>query len=221
MRHSRSIPIGLVALATCALTNMARAQRGAPPDTTTRVVDKVFDAWRTTDSPGCALGVSRNGHVVYERGYGMANLETGTPITPTSIFHVAAVSKQFTAMAIMLLAHDGKLSIDDDIRKYLPEIRDYGTPITIRHLLTHTSGLRDQWELIALARGRFEEDRITEADVMDIVPRQKALNFAPGAEYVYSNTGFTLLGVIVKRVSGLSLREFADSRIFRPLGMTR
>jgi CubicO group peptidase (beta-lactamase class C family) len=123
-------------------------------------------------------------------------------------------------MAIMLLARDGKLSVDDDIRKYLPEIPNYGTTITIRHLLTHTSGLRDQWELLALARGRFEENRITEADVMDIVPRQKALNFTPGAEYLYSNTGFTLLGVIVKRVSGKSLKDFADERIFKPLGMT-
>lgn len=220
MRHSSVITTTLVALATCVLTSMAYAQRGAPTDTTTRIVDRVFDAWRTTDSPGCALGVARNGRVIYERGYGMANLETGTPITPSSIFHVASVSKQFTAMAIMLLARDGKLSIDDDIRKYLPEIRDYGTPITIRHLLTHTSGLRDQWELLSLARGRFEEDRITEADVMDIVPRQTALNFTPGSEYVYSNTGFTLLGVIVKRVSGKSLRDFADERIFKPLGMT-
>src|SRR3954469_23303917 len=107
MRHFRLVLIALVALAT--LTNTAHAQRAAAPDTTTRIVDKVFDAWRTTDSPGCALGVSRNGHVVYERGYGMANLETGTPITPSSIFHVASVSKQFTAMAIMLLAHGGKL----------------------------------------------------------------------------------------------------------------
>jgi CubicO group peptidase (beta-lactamase class C family) len=190
------------------------------PDTTAREVDRVFAAWRDTEGPGCALGVSSKGRVVYERGYGMANLETGTPIRPSSIFHVASVSKQFTAMAIMLLARDGKLSVDDNIRKYLPEIPDYGSPITIRHLLTHTSGLRDQWDLISLARGRFEEDRITEADVMDIVPRQKALNFRPGAEYVYSNTGFTLLGVIVRRVSGESLRAFADARIFKPLGMT-
>jgi len=196
------------------------AQRGSISDTTTRVVDRVFDAYSGTSSPGCALGVSRNGRVVYERGYGMANLETGTPITPASIFHVASVSKQFTAMSIMLLARDGRLSVDDDIRKYLPEIPSYGTTITIRHLLTHTSGLRDQWNLIALARGRFEEDRITEADVMDVVSRQTALNFTPGAEYLYSNTGFTLLGVIVKRVSGKSLRDFADERIFKPLGMT-
>lgn len=188
-------------------------------DTTARDLNRVFDAWRDTEGPGCAVGVSRNGRVVYEHGYGMANLETDTPIRPSSIFHAASVSKQFTAIAVMLLARDGKLSVDDDIRKYLPEVPDYGTPITIRHLLTHTSGLRDQWELIRLSRGRFEENRITEADVMDIVTRQKALNFTPGAEWVYSNTGFTLLGVIVKRVAGKSLRDFADERVFKPLGM--
>lgn len=189
-------------------------------DSITRLADRAFDAFRGTDQPGCALGVSRNGRVVYERGYGMANLETGTPIRPASIFHVASISKQFTAMAVLLLASDGKLSIDDDVRKYIPELPDYGTPITLRHLMTHTSGLRDQWDLIQLSRGRFEENRITEADVMDIVPRQRALNFKPGSEIVYSNTGFTLLAVVVKRVSGQSLREFADARIFKPLGMT-
>jgi CubicO group peptidase (beta-lactamase class C family) len=206
--------------AAIALPQRAASQpRAGAPDTTTRMVDRVFDAWRGTERPGCAVGVSRNGRAVYEQDYGMANLETTTPIRPASIFHVASISKQFTAMAIMLLARDGALSIDDNIRKYLPEIPDYGTPITIRHLLTHTSGLRDQWDLIGLARGRFEENRITEADVMDIVPRQKALNFTPGAEYLYSNTGFTLLGVIVKRVSGKSLRAYADEKIFKPLGM--
>jgi CubicO group peptidase (beta-lactamase class C family) len=220
MRRHLVIPASIIAALSLPLPLALGAQRGPVSDTTTRVVDRVFEAYRGTDSPGCALGVSRNGRVVYERGYGMANLETGTPITPSSIFHVASVSKQFTAFAIMLLAHDGKLSVDDDIRKYLPEIPSYGTTITIRHLLTHTSGLRDQWELIGLARGRFEEDRITEADIMDIVPRQTALNFTPGSEYLYSNTGFTLLGVIVKRVSGKSLRDFADERIFKPLGMT-
>ncbi len=187
---------------------------------TARAVDRIFAAWRSTEAPGCAVGVSRNGRVVYEHGYGMANLETGTPIRPSSIFHVASVSKQFTAMAVMLLARDGKLSVDDNIRKYLPEIPDYGTPITIRHLLTHTSGLRDQWALIQLSRGRFEENRITEADVMDIVSRQKALNFTPGAEWAYSNSGFTLLGVIVRRVAGKSLRDFSEERVFKLLGMT-
>ncbi|HEV8446640.1 MAG TPA: serine hydrolase domain-containing protein [Gemmatimonadaceae bacterium] len=215
MRRFSSVP----ALGLLFLSRPVAAQAGGT-DTTYRAVDRVFAAFRDTDAPGCALGVSKEGRTIYERGYGMANLETGTPIRPSSIFHVASVSKQFTATAIMLLARDGKLSVDDNIRKYLPEIPDYGTPITIRHLLTHTSGLRDQWELIGLARGRFEEDRITEADVMDIVPRQKALNFKPGDEYLYSNTGFTLLAVIVKRVSGQSLRDFADARIFKPLGMT-
>jgi len=207
------------AVALAVVPAIATAQTRMPADSLARAIDRVFDAWRDTHGPGCALGVSRNGQTIVERGYGMANLETGTPIQSSSIFHVASVSKQFTAAAIMLLARDGKLSIDDNIRKYLPEIPDYGTPITIRHLLTHTSGLRDQWSLIYLARGRFEEDRITEADVMDIVARQKALNFTPGAEYVYSNTGFTLLGVIVKRVSGQSLKDFAAERIFTPLGM--
>ena len=206
-----------LALLTCSLSP-ARAQG---TDTLARAVDRVFDNFRDNDGPGCALGVSRDGQVVLERGYGMANLETDTPIQPTSIFHVASVSKQFTATAIMLLEREGKLSLDDDIRKYLPEIPDYGTTITIRHLLTHTSGLRDQWELLALARGRFEEDRITEADVLDIVSRQKALNFKPGSEYLYSNTGFTLLGVIVRRITGESLKDFAAQRIFTPLGMTR
>jgi CubicO group peptidase (beta-lactamase class C family) len=212
----RQVAFILVLIAGVASTSTAQGG-----DSVTRAVDKVFENFRNTDGPGCAVGVSRDGNVILERGYGMANLETDTPIRPTSIFHVASVSKQFTATAILLLERDGKLSLDDNIRKYLPEIPDYGTPVTIRHLLTHTSGLRDQWELLALARGRFEEDRITEADVLDIVSRQTALNFKPGAEYVYSNTGFTLLGTIVKRVSGQSLRDFADARIFKPLGMTR
>ena len=212
MRHTTAVfPVLLCAFSVTA------AQR---PDSLTRSVDRVFENFRGTDGPGCALGVSQQGKVVMERAYGMANLETDTPIKPSSIFHVASVSKQFTAAAIMLLDRDGKLSVDDNIRKYLPEIPDYGTPITIRHLLTHTSGLRDQWELLAFKRGRFEEDRITEADVMDVVSRQTALNFKPGSEYAYSNTGFTLLGVIVKRVTGQSLRDFADQRIFKPLGMT-
>ena len=198
------------------------AQRTAAQgtDSVRQAIDHVFDKWHSSDGPGCAVGVSRNGQVVLEQGYGMANLETMTPIRPTSIFQVASISKQFTATAIMLLEQDGKLSLDDDIRQYLPEIPNYGSTITIRHLLTHTSGLRDQWELLYLARGRFEEDRITEADVLDIITRQTALNFTPGTESLYDNTGYTLLGVIVKRITGKSLRQFAADRMFEPLGMT-
>ena len=189
------------------------------PDTAARAVDRLFDAWRGSGTPGCEVCVSRNGQVILERGYGMAKLETETPIGPSTIFHAASIAKQFTAMAIMLLVRDGKLSLDDDVRKYVPELPDYGTPIRVRHLLTHTSGLRDFFEMLILARGRFEEDRITDADMMDIITRQKALNFQPGAEYLYSNTGYGLLQIIVKRVSGQSLREFAANRIFAPLGM--
>ena len=192
----------------------------SPADSIRIAVNRAFAPWSNTDGPGCALGVARDGNVVYQNGYGMANLEVDAPITPNTIFHVASVSKQFTAMAIMLLVRDGKLSLDDDIRRHLPELPDYGHKITIRHLLHHTSGLRDQWDLLFLARGRFEENRITESDVLEIVARQKALNFVPGTEYVYSNTGYTLSAIIVKRVSGKSLREFADERIFKPLAMT-
>jgi CubicO group peptidase (beta-lactamase class C family) len=156
---------------------------------------------------------------VYSRGYGMANLETGSAITPASIFHVASISKQFAAFSVALLAEDGKLSLDDVIQKYLPEIPVYARPITIRHLIHHTSGLRDQWSLLGMADWR-DDDLITENDVLSIVSRQKEINFLPGDEYIYSNTGYTLLGTIVKRVSGKSLREFSDERIFQPLGMT-
>jgi CubicO group peptidase (beta-lactamase class C family) len=189
------------------------------PDSTRIAINTVFTNWTSAEGPGCALGIARNGTPVFQNGYGMANLELDVPITPASIFHVASVSKQFTAMSVMLLAADGKLSLDDDIRKYLPEVPDYGQRITIRNLLQHTSGLRDQWDLLAMARGRFDEDRITEGDVLEIVSRQKALNFTPGSEYLYSNTGYTLAGTIVRRVSGKSLRDFAAERILKPLGM--
>jgi CubicO group peptidase (beta-lactamase class C family) len=197
----------------------SRAQNPAP-DSAARAVQKLFAGWVDSSTPGCAVGASRNGRVLYENGFGLANLETRTPITPRTVFEAASIAKQFTAMAVMLLARDGKLSFDDDIRKYIPELPDYGTRVTIRHLLTHTSGLRDFFEMLILARGRFEEDRVTEADMMDIVTRQKALNFTPGDEYLYSNTGYALLGIIVKRVAGQSLRDFAAARIFAPLGMS-
>lgn len=213
----RGVKIALASLAVLPIASRVQAQQPLP-DSVRFAINRVFST-TANDAPGCALAVSRNGSIIFENGYGMANLETGTPITPASIFHVASVSKQFTAMAIMLLQRDGKLSVDDDIHKYLPEIPDYGQKITIRHLLNHTSGLRDQWELLIMARGRFEEDRITENDVLEIVSRQKALNFMPGTEYLYSNTGYTLAAVIVRRVSGKSLRELADERIFKPLGM--
>ena len=182
-------------------------------------IDAIFSRFDHQDSPGCILGVTRAGKLIYEKGYGMADLERDRPITSSSIFHVASISKQFTAMSILLLEQQGKLSIDDDVRKYIPELPDYGKRITLRNLLGHTSGIRDQWTLLRIAGWR-DDDLITEDDVMWAVTRQRALNFNPGDEYLYSNSGFTLLAVIVKRVSGHSLRDFADEQIFKPLGMT-
>lgn len=121
----------------------------------------------------------------------------------------------------MLLVKEGKRFLDADVHAYLPELPNYGQRITLRHLLNHTSGIRDQWDLLALARGRFEENRITGADALDIVSRQKTLNFVPGTEYLYSNSGYTLAAIVVGRAAGKSLRQFADERIFQPLGMTR
>ena len=202
----------LLILAVVALPQLTAAQAVSP-------IDKVFERWRD-DTPGCAVGVSRGGKKILEKGYGMASLENAVPITPATVFHAASLAKQVTAMAVMLLARDGKLSLDDDVRKFVPELPSYGRPITIRHLLTHTSGLRDYIEILILARGRFEEERITQADMMDAVVRQKALNSLPGTEYLYTNTGYALLAVTVGRVAGKSLRDFAAERIFAPLGMS-
>jgi CubicO group peptidase (beta-lactamase class C family) len=198
----------------------ASLAQGSPlaPAMTTRI-DSVFAMYDSRTSPGCALGVVRDGQIVYEKGYGMSDFQHGVPITPGSIFHVASISKQFAAMSMVLLARDGKLSLDDDVRKHLPEVPDFGKRITIRQLIHHTSGLRDQWSLLALSGWRADDPK-SEADILWLVGRQRALNFDPGAEHLYSNTGFTLLGTIVKRVTGKSLREFTTERIFAPLGMT-
>ena len=181
-------------------------------------VDKLFARWDRNDSPGCALAVVKDGHIVYKKGYGMANLELGVPITPESVFYIGSVSKQFVAMCIALLADREALSLDDDIRKYVPEMPDYGTPVAIRHLIHHTGGVRDYLELESIAGIPF--GFYHEQDVIDLISRQKELNFKPGDEHTYSNSGYFLLGVIVERASGQSLREFADENIFKPLGMT-
>lgn len=183
-------------------------------------VDKVFEKYNHPDSPGCAVGVYKDGQIIYKRGYGMANLNDDVPIAPNTVFHVASMSKQFTAASILLLAQQGKLSLDDDVHKYIPELPDFGERITLRHLMHHTSGLRDQWALLGLAGWRYSQDLITDDDVMSVMVHQKALNFKPGEKYMYSNTGFTLLALVVKRVSGMSLREFTTKNIFEPLGMS-
>lgn len=205
-----------------AVTCSIAAQAGSfkqPPESVTVGVDQLFAEWNRTDSPGCSLAVSRNGTVVYEHGYGMANLELGVPITSASVLPAASISKQFTAMCILLLAQRGELSLDDEVKKLIPDWAYREQPITIRHLLTHTSGLRDAFTLLGLAAPR-EDDVNVNVAIAKALARQRGLNFAPGAEFQYNNGGYNLLGSIVKRVSGQSLRDFADANIFKPLGMT-
>src|SRR5271168_3725060 len=209
----------IVILAAILLASCLGKAQTLPPDVI-KQVDKVFEKWDKPDSPGCALGIYKDGQIVYKRGYGTANLNDDVAITPATVFHVASMSKQFTAASIVLLALQGKLSLDDDVRKYIPELPDFGERITIRHLVHHTSGLRDQWNVLELAGWRYSLDLITDDDVMSVMTRHKDLNFKPGDKHVYCNTGYTLMGLIVKRVSGMSLREFTIKNIFEPLGMT-
>ncbi|MFO0985337.1 MAG: serine hydrolase domain-containing protein, partial [Planctomycetota bacterium] len=193
--------------------------QAAPSDVSSDQVDRLFARFDKPDSPGCAIAVVKDGQVVYEHGYGMANLDDGVPITADTVFHVASVSKQFTSFAVALLADQGKLSLDDDVRRYVPEVPDFGAKITLRHLMHHTSGLRDQWSLLMLAGWRLE-DVITESDILDLISHQRELNFPPGERHLYCNTGYTLLAIVVQRVSGRSLRAFAEDEMFEPLGMT-
>jgi CubicO group peptidase (beta-lactamase class C family) len=204
----------------CLLTVSCAAQSAplATEKPETRV-DALFQKMDTTLSPGCAVSVIRDHKIIYERGYGMADLDHNIPITPTTVFHVASMSKQFTAASILLLAQEGKLSLDDPVRKYIPELPDFGTPVTIRELLHHTSGLRDQWDLLQLSGWRYSQDLITDGDVLYVVSHQRELNFPPNTKFLYSNTGYTLLAQIVARVSGESLRSFTTAHIFAPLGM--
>jgi len=188
-------------------------------ETNNASVDAVFADYSKPGAPGCALAVYRDGKIVYAKGYGQANIEENVAITPQSVFDIGSTSKQFTAASILLLEKQGKLSVNDDVRKYIPELPDYGQKITILHLLNHTSGLRDYLALIELA-GINVDSVTTDEDALQLVVRQKALNFAPGSDFLYSNTGFFLLSTIVKRVSGKTLREFATENIFQPLGMT-
>lgn len=187
-------------------------------DSLAKQVDALFNVWDKSDSPGCALGVIKDGKLIYARGYGMADLEHNLPITPNSVFYVGSVSKQFVAMCILLLEESGKLSLDDEVQKFLPELPRYEKPITIRHLIHHTSGLRDYLTLWRLS-GRDYLDYMNDKTVLDLICHQKELNFPPGEEFLYSNSGYFLLAEIVKRVSGKSLKEFASENIFKPLGM--
>lgn len=170
--------------------------------------------------PGCAAGVVRNSQPAVVAAWGMADLEHPDPLTPNSIFESGSLAKQFTAAALLLLAQDGRLSLDDDIRRYLPELPNYGFPITIRHLLIHTSGLREQWSLLALTGNPPATQVHSQATILDLASRQKGLNFRPGTEFLYTNTNYALAAIIIARVSGQSVQQFTDRRLFAPLGMT-
>lgn len=181
-------------------------------------IDALFSEYAGTTSPGAAVSVYHLGKMVFSAGYGRADLEAGTPMTARTPIHVASVSKQFTAFAIALLARDGKVDLDADIRRYLPWVPDFGEAITPRHLILHSSGLRDQWSLFELG-GQDTDGRLRQRQIINMVSRQQRLNFKPGTEESYSNTGYTLLAEIVRAVSGKTLREFTTQRIFKPLGM--
>ena len=191
---------------------------GASAESFNQQVDALFADLDSTDSAGCAVSVIQNGEIIYSRGYGMANLDHQVPIRAETVFDIGSTSKQFTAAAIALLALDGRLSLDDDIRKFLPEIPQYEHVITIRHLLHHTSGLRDFAALTRLS-GVDDHDVITYADLVQLTSRQTALNFRPGEDFLYSNTGYVMLAVIVQRASGMGFGEFLDQHVFGPLEM--
>ena len=195
---------------------LAAACGSSPTASTAARVDPLFATWNRPDSPGCGVGVSRNGAVIYERGYGMASLERKVPITSSTVFPLASITKSFTAMSVLLAAERGLLSLDDDVSKYIPDWSDREHRVTIRHLLTHTSGLRDAYVL----QGWAPDNGNSNDAFIKILSRQRGLNSVPGAEYQYNNGGYLLLGKILERASGQTLGAFADANIFKPLGMT-
>jgi CubicO group peptidase (beta-lactamase class C family) len=198
------------------------AGNALPGQTTDNAIDKqidtLFSGYNST-TPGVAVAVVKDGKIIFKKGYGTANLEYDLPVTPKTVFQIASVSKQFTAFSIYLLEKQGRISLEDDIRKYLPEVPDFGKTVRIKHLLAHTSGIKDQAALLALAGWRMD-DVTTTAHILRLISRQKELNFEPGSRFLYSNSGYTLLAEIGKRVSGQSFAGFTKKNIFDPLGMT-
>lgn len=195
----------------------ATATLGA--DDRAREVDQLFAMFDKPGSPGCSVGVIRDGDFLYKRSFGYASLELGVPLTPASVFYMGSVSKQFTAASIVLAAEQGHLSLDDDVRKYLPELPDYGRRITLRQMLHQTSGFRDFLDLVFIS-GRNAADLASPGEILKLIARQKNLNNVPGAEWVYSNSNYFLLGEVIRRATGKSLAHFAAENIFQPLGMT-
>lgn len=201
------------------VNTLIHAEIIAQPDSLDQKINAIFKTYNRTDGPGCAVSVIRNDTVVFSKGFGMANLEYDIPISPSTVFDIASVSKQFTGFAISKMIQDGEIFGQDDIRKYLPDVPSFGKTITINHLLHHSSGLRDWPEALAMAGWRWDEV-FSFDDIMRMVKTQKALDFEPGTKYSYSNTGYNLLAAIVEKVSGMTFRSWTDKNIFKPLGMT-
>ena len=208
--------LGAVALAVLCLARAGATQ--AVPDEKEARVDKLFAAWNKPDVPGAAVSVVMDGKPLLVKGFGCADLERSRPITPQTLFNAASLAKQFTAAAVLRLEAEGKISLQDEVRAHLPEFPDFGRPVTIRHLLYHTSGLRDYGGLIQMSGGRMD-DPITSRDVLKLISRQRELNFTPGTEFAYSNAGYVVLAEIVARVSGSKFRDWIQARLFLPLDM--
>ena len=211
-------PAATLAALSCLLASLGFAASAQARPAPRLGLDKVLGAIAPTGA-GCVAGVAIAGTPPVILARGQADLEHAAPLTPDSVFETGSLAKQFTAAAVVLLVEDGKLSLDDDIRRYLPEMPDYGTPITIRQLLNHTSGLREQWSLMALTGNGPGAQVHTLAMILDLASRQKGLNFTPGTEFLYTNTNYALAAMIVERVSGVSLQRFTDQRLFAPLGL--
>jgi CubicO group peptidase (beta-lactamase class C family) len=214
MNTTTSIPASRIlllgVLIFCTLSSAARAA-----DAREDQIDKLVLQTVKPDGPGCAILVVDAGKIVFRRAYGIADMETGRPITTATAFNIASVTKQFTAACIALLAEQGAISLDDDIRKYLPEMPAFEAPIRIKHLIHHLSGIRD-WVPLSFLRGLPVDETYDEPVLFDLLARQKELNFRPGEAHSYSNSGYFLLGVIVRRVTGMSVGEYAEKHLFAP-----
>lgn len=218
MKYFKNLRFCSILIVACLQLQNIQAQSNFPTEVESKI-DSIFKDYDDINKPGATIAVVKDQKIIFKKGYGSANLEYDIPNSPATIFHIASVSKQFTVFSILLLEKQGKLSFEDDIRKYIPEVPDFGETITLRHLAAHTSGMRDQWNLLAMAGWRLD-DVITKEHILKLVSKQKELNFSPGEEYTYCNTGFTLLAEVVARVSGQSYAEFTQKNIFEPLQMT-
>jgi CubicO group peptidase (beta-lactamase class C family) len=203
---------------TVLLATATEPESNSPEPTMATRIASVMAQWDRIDSPGCAIGVVEDGELIYKRGFGQANLDHGIPITSRTVFDIGSTSKQFTAAAVALLAERDALSLDDDIRKHLPEMPDYGQPITIRHLIHHTSGIRDYLTVMTLA-GHEDHNVFTLDDIVGMIARQQGLNFPPGTEHLYSNSGYMLLAEILERVARQDFIDFVRENLFAPMGM--